>query len=394
MEFRLPPVGTAPTSGSLPGRPDTSQAKAPAPSATPSPSDTQSRMRSPSMSDTQTRLRTPPASLPSDTQSHAGAPPSVSDTQSRPRMPSPHRVVLPHIEHDPNARPPLRASSESKSSPSDPVSVPAPRPVSRPVASVSAASAPTPALDPIVTDLFIRPAMALIPGGSFLRGSKQAEDEQPVHSCTVDSFYLALHPVTNEEYRKFVLATGYQPPRSAIEQYAIWDGDDFPPDLARRPVVHLSWNDASAYCEWLARVTGQPFRLPSEAEWERAARGGLEGKTYPWGDDDPAEHAVFDMLWTGPSVIPPVGTKPPNGYGLYDMAGLVWEWCRDYYHRRYYDLPEATEPNPVNLAPSLQRIQRGGAWLTGPLTLRCSYRGKHRPDAATSGFGFRVARDV
>lgn len=242
--------------------------------------------------------------------------------------------------------------------------------------------------------MYIVPEMVLISGGTYRMGSTEEEDEGPVHDCTVSPFYMAIHPVTNEEYRCFVLGKEYPPPRPASEQYTIWNGAKYPTGHARRPMVHISWNDAQAYCQWLSEMTGQRFRLPTEAEWECAVRGGLEGKKYPWGDEDPVGRAVCDLLWTGPGVIPEVGSCPPNAFGLYDMAGLVWEWCQDHYHRRYYDLPEATEPDPVNHAPSLHRVMRGGAWLTGTRTLRCAHRGKHRPDSATVGFGFRLVREI
>lgn len=311
----------------------------------------------------------------------AAAPPEPPSPGRPPREPSPRRGVLPRIERDPNWRPPLRASSLAQER--EPVSSPIePRPseIHRP-----------PSGHGIAMGLRL-PELVLIPGGSYLRGSEDEEDASPRHLCIVDAFQIGRYPVTNEEYRQFILATGHAAPRSSTAQYAIWNGRDFPPELARHPVVHISWSDAAAFCDWLTQVTGKPHRLPTEAEWERAARGGLEGKIYPWGDDEPsAEHAVFDLLWTGPDSIPPVGTKPPNGFGLYDMAGLVWEWCQDFYHRRYYELPEVTEPNPLNEAPSLHKVMRGGAWSTGQRTLRCATRGKQRSDATTAAFGFRVA---
>jgi len=245
-----------------------------------------------------------------------------------------------------------------------------------------------------VTPLGIIPEMAFIPGGTFQMGGEEADDEKPAHPTTISAFYMAVHPVTNEEYRCFVLAEGHAPPHPQSDQYAIWDGTRFPHEQARRPVVHIRWDDANAYCRWLSELTGAQFRLPSEAEWECAARGGLPQKRFPWGDDEPTGNAAFDLLWTGPTVIPEVCTFSPNAYGLHDMSGLVWEWCRDFYHRRYYELPEACEPDPVNEAPSMQRVQRGGAWLTGARTLRCAYRGKHRPDSATVGFGFRIVREI
>jgi len=321
--------------------------------------------------------------------------PPVKAPSAPPHRPTPRKVVLPKIETDPNWRPPLRAFSVEET-PQPPAATPEPPHMpSAPPSSITIAPGQTPQRIPRMDrGIFIIPEMRLIPGGTYTRGSTEVEDEQPIHRCTVDSFYLAVYPVTNEEYRRFVVESGHSPPRPAGPQYAIWEGNSFPPEQANRPVVQISWSDAMAYCDWLGSVSGYKIRLTSEAEWEYAARGGLEGKIYPWGDEDPADRAVYDLLWTGPLSIPEVGTKASNGYGLFDMAGLVWEWCRDFYHRRYYELPEATEPNPVNLAPSLQRVQRGGSWMTGFRTLRCAYRGKHRPDAATIGFGLRIACEI
>jgi formylglycine-generating enzyme required for sulfatase activity len=363
----------------------------------------------------------PPASPPAAPGGFPKAPartPTQSDIEPEksrtpeppPHHPSPHRVVLPRIEPDPNWRPPLRASAreEDKKTPTSltpretapppplpPPSVPSvPRVLTPPAPTRLPTPAPPPRLPRHVDPMYIIPEMVLINGQSYRMGSPEAEDEGPVHLCAVSPFYMAVHPVTNEEYKCFVLGKEHPPPRPASEQYAIWSGTKYPSGHARRPMVHISWNDAQAYCEWLSEMSGQRFRLPTEAEWECAARGGLEGQNYPWGDEDPVGRAVFDLLWTGPAVIPEAGSCPPNPYGLHDMAGLVWEWCRDYYHRRYYELPEATEPDPVNEAPSLHRVMRGGAWLTGARTLRCAHRGKHRPDSSTVGFGFRLVREV
>lgn len=332
----------------------------------------------------------------------APTPPTV---EPPPRRPHPEGGILPKVERDPSWRPPLRASSRDSERPithSDrPITqgggIERPPPIRPSGPATPAASAPPTKNHPrhlarTVSPLVTLPEMILIPGGTFLMGGDENDDERPLHPCTIDPFYLAIHPVTNEEYRCFVLAEGHHPPRPQTEQYSIWDGTRFSHEQARRPVVHISWDDAVAYCRWLSEMTGERFRIPTEAEWERAARGGLERKKYPWGDEEPTARAAFDLLWTGPTVIPEVCSYAPNGYGLFDMSGLVWEWCLDFYHKRYYELPESTESNPVNEAPSVQRVQRGGAWLTGARSLRCSFRGKHRPDSATVAFGFRIVR--
>ena len=205
---------------------------------------------------------------------------------------------------------------------------------------------------------------------------------------------MAIHPVTNEEYQKFILHTGYPPPRSITKQYRIWERETFAPEQTQRPVIHISWNDAVAYCQWLSKLTHETYRLPTEAEWEWAARGDVKERIYPWGNDDPSGKAAFEVIWTGQTSIPKVCSYEPNPHGLYDMAGLVWEWTQDYYASNFFQLPEATYPNPVNQTPSPERVQRGGSWRTGSQALRCAYRGKSYPDRPAATFGFRIVKET
>lgn len=192
--------------------------------------------------------------------------------------------------------------------------------------------------------------MVLIPAGKFKIGSKDGtnSDEKPVHTVYIDAFYMDIYEVTNAQYKKFVDATGYRASYS-------WKNISSKIDAPNQPVVGVSWDDASAYAKWAGK------RLPTEAEWEKAARGGLSGKRYPWGDtithDDVNYYAPGgNAQW----VLFPVGSFKPNGYGLYDVAGNVFEWCADWYDENYY----AVSPNSNPTGPSFgkYRVLRGGSW--------------------------------
>ena len=181
-------------------------------------------------------------------------------------------------------------------------------------------------------------------------GSEAGQDvEGPVHRVWVDAFALAATQVTVEEYARFLAATGHAPPPN-------WDDPDF--SHPRQPVTAVSWFDAVAYCEWLSSVTGSHYRLPTEAEWERAARGGIEGKLFPWGDEPPVTRLDYEKRWqTGPE---PVGQSQPNAYGLYEMCENVHEWCSDWYDPDYY--AASPERNPQGPAEGKRKASRGGSW--------------------------------
>jgi len=219
----------------------------------------------------------------------------------------------------------------------------------------------------------------LIPAGWFLMGSEAGqENERPVHRVWLDEFYLAACQVTNAEYSRFLRATGTQAPPP-------WADPNF--NHPEQPVVAVSWFQAVKYCEWLGEGTGQNYRLPTEAEWERAARGGVEGKLFPWGDDPPESLPGSDQRWkTGPERV---ARYVPNALGLYDICENVHEWCSDWYRSDYY----ATSPerNPRGQETGERRASRGGSWRHHIKVTRCAARSSIPPEFQYADYGFRVA---
>ncbi len=256
------------------------------------------------------------------------------------------------------------------------------------------------------------PELVLIPAGDFLMGCDDAEeDERPVHRVHVDDFFMAVQPVTNAEYARFVRDTGHRSPalyelpivvaaggvereqvfRMSGAPYVWMDGEP-PQGREDHPVTLIRYDDASAFCAWLSALSGKPFRLPTEAEWEKAARGGVESKRYPWGDrlDRNMANFLVDPAMKASHGTTPCRQYPPNGYGLYDTAGNVWEWVQDWYDAAYY--VESPTRNPVGPSTGSLRIIRGGAWLVADVRmLSCSHRHKVPPDTYSYGIGFRVA---
>lgn len=232
---------------------------------------------------------------------------------------------------------------------------------------------------------YLVPEVIPLSGGSFQMGSDTGgEDEKPEHTVYVDGFDMGRLLVTNAQFKAFCDATNRTYPEDTSE----W-GNYFK-DYPDHPVVMVSWEEAAAYCEWLSKVTGLKYRLPTEAEWEYAARGGLTGKKYPWGDDDPKGRACY-LEGQIPFGVPTmrVGSYPPNGFGLFDMAGNVWQWCWDWYDVSYYR--SGNNRNPQGAPSGDTKVARGGAWLYGPDSLRCSIRLKLSPQMQHETVGFRVA---
>ena len=217
-------------------------------------------------------------------------------------------------------------------------------------------------------------------------------DEYPDQLIYLDSFWIDKHEVTNEKYLKFVLATGH---RFALDETCetdkcregnLWQGASFPPRINRQPVTQVSWYDADAYCRWGGK------RLPSEAEWEKAARG-PSGNLYPWGSGSPKRRATYGRKWRGVFTMTDVGTYSQGAslYGLYDMAGNVWEWVDDWYDLKYYNW--GRKKNPRGPAEGEFKVVRGGSWVNYPDTLRSSFRRWSQPEVRFNDTGFRCAKD-
>ncbi|MCG3157872.1 MAG: Hercynine oxygenase [bacterium] len=229
--------------------------------------------------------------------------------------------------------------------------------------------------------------MVLIPAGSFLMGSEDGDsDEKPVHEVYVDAFYLDQYEVTVAQYQSYLRATGRPNPGNWDEQL----------QNLNHPVVYVSWeDDATNYAQWAGK------RLPTEAEWEYAARGGNTGMAgnpkyqYPWGNVASQDHANYSGVagkdkWERTS---PVGSFPPNGFGLYDMAGNVWEWCSDWHAEDYYSKsPKQNPKGPVTTGG--YRVLRGGSWDSNPQNVRCANRNRYNPPVRNYSTGFRCAQDA
>jgi formylglycine-generating enzyme required for sulfatase activity len=233
--------------------------------------------------------------------------------------------------------------------------------------------------------------MARIPAGEFSMGSAAQDanaDEKPVHTVYVSAFFIDRFEVTNAQYRDFILATGHSPPRveAAWAEPYNWTGDMYPPGTGNNPVVLVSWHDAVAYAAWADK------RLPTEAEWEKAARSGLAGKVFPYGDTIEASQANFFISYLRARELRPVGSFKPNAFGLYDMAGNVWEWCRDWYSPGYYR--KSAAENPAGPLHGENKVFRGGSWKNDKQFLRCAQRGKNSPDYKSPVVGFRCARSA
>jgi len=287
------------------------------------------------------------------------------------------------------------------------------------------------------------PEMILIPAGPFVMGSTEDnelayDNEHLQQEVELDAFRIGRYPVTNAQYARFVEEGGYENPAFWTEAGWAWreahfmDVETAQPrywedprkgPLSRwaarayvfnqpdHPVVGVSWYEALAYCRWLSEATGQAFRLPTEAEWEKAASWDPEAekkRQYPWGDDFDAEKcntreggpgtttlvehlfALF-LYYRVPGTTTPVGQYSPAGdspYGVADMAGNVWEWCQDWYAEDYYG--RSPSENPPGPTEGDSRVLRGGSWFNDQGGARCAYRNWYLPDLRYDNGGFRV----
>jgi formylglycine-generating enzyme required for sulfatase activity len=224
----------------------------------------------------------------------------------------------------------------------------------------------------------LQAAFTVVPGGSFLMGSDEGQDdERPVHRVWVDAFEMAVYPVTCGAYAAFLAATGHEPPRD-------WEHFGRIADL---PVVGVSWTDADAYCRWSAGE-GSPLRLPTEAEWERAARGGVDGRRYPDGHEVPAwlpegGRGPLDGPW-------PVTRAPRNAFGIRGIGANVHEWCADWHAADYY--ARSPDRNPTGPLSGVRRASRGGSWRHAVTISRSAQRSKLDPTFRYTDYGFRVVR--
>jgi sulfatase modifying factor 1 len=225
----------------------------------------------------------------------------------------------------------------------------------------------------------LEPNLIQIPAAWFLMGSNSGQDcERPIHRVWVDAYQLAATQVTNAQYARFLVATGAAPP-------PFWQDPNF--NHAQQPAAGVSWHEAARYCEWLSTQTARTYRLPTEAEWELAARGGLEQKLFPWGDDPPQSLPDYAKRWqTGPE---PVARYAPNAFGLYDIGDNVHEWCSDWYDPNYY--AASPERNPRGPESGQRKASRGGSWRHHIKVARCSARSSIPPEFQYADYGFRVA---
>lgn len=236
--------------------------------------------------------------------------------------------------------------------------------------------------------------MVLIPEGSFPMGVPHGDrdggrDEYPRHDVFVNNFYIDKFELTNGRYLEFVKATNHrvpQNPKNATRN--LWQGDTITESLTDRPVVNVDWADANAYCQWAGK------RLPTEAEWEKAAKGTAD-RRFPWGNVEPTnKHLNFNQQWIGEKTLMPVGSyelgKSP--FGVYDMAGNVWEWVNDWYDAKYYEKSPAK--NPTGPETGTKRVLRGSGWQNETPTVRIFTRVDSDPTIRNESTGFRCAMDV
>jgi formylglycine-generating enzyme len=285
----------------------------------------------------------------------------------------------------------------------------------------SSKAAPATKTGKIFRDCKNCPEMVVIYSGRFDMGSPESEDgrnddEGPVHSVSVAAFAIGKTEITRVQFAEFVKQSGYTTGEQCWtlesghygEHKGSWQEPGFPQN-DRHPVTCINWNDAKAYAVWLSRKTGKKYRLPTEAEWEYAARGNTKTSRY-WGDnpdkacryangaDNTAQAKIAGARsWSihdctdGYAYTSPAGRFRPNAFGLYDMLGNVWDWTEDNYHDNYQDAPAVSS---AWLGGGTKRVLRGGSWNNSPSNVRAAIRYGNNPEIRFSTFGFRVARSL
>jgi formylglycine-generating enzyme len=235
--------------------------------------------------------------------------------------------------------------------------------------------------------------MILVPAGSFPMGVPKGDrdggrDEYPRHEVMLDNYYIDTYEVTHGRYAEFVKATGHRTPENPkYPKRTLWS-DHLSDSLSERPVINVDWQDAEAYCRWAGK------RLPTEAEWEKAARG-TDDRRFPWGNVEPThKHLNFNQQWQGEKTLMPVGSyeagKSP--FGAYDMAGNVWEWVADWYDPLYYE--KSPMVNPKGPDSGTYKVLRSSGWSVETPLVRLFTRVKSDPTNRNDSTGFRCAADA
>ena len=255
--------------------------------------------------------------------------------------------------------------------------------------------------------------MVLVPGGDFIMGSEEEDLKEiaPQHTVHVDAFYMDRYEVNNKQFVEFLNEAKPSEGKEGLRwkwivlrsdlsdktREIMWPAEIIYEDkkytafsgFEMYPAITVTWDAADAYCEWVGK------RLPTEAEWEKAARGGLQQKAYPWGNEIPTSGVNFDKRWrlnSEPSPTIPVDNYLANGYGLYNIVGNVWEWCSDWFQPNYYK--NTPDRNPKGPETGVQKVLRGGSWYNDATALRVAVRNWALPMSTNEDVGFRCAMDA
>lgn len=225
------------------------------------------------------------------------------------------------------------------------------------------------------------PTFITIPAGWFWMGSEgRFEWESPRHRVFLDAFEISATAVTRSEYALFLSEASHPQPKDWLNPYFSDTG---------QPVVGVNWPDAVTYCEWLSSLRDESYRLPTEAEWEKACRGGCDDAEYAWGNDDPESLDYFKGIWTGPRRV---GEWRANGFGLFNMGENVHEWCSDWYAADYYR--QSPDHNPRGPDAGTRRVSRGGSWRHQVKASRAAHRSSLPPEYRYTDYGFRLVRSA